>query len=67
MLLNVMYFVLIVSHLVSNNLSFFSAESDMMCWGGLEQLITQVNSVIYTSKLKVFAKLHKESEIRVQK
>ncbi len=31
----------------------------MICWGGLEQLITEVNSVIYTAKLKVFAKLHK--------
>ncbi len=33
----------------------------------IERLITEVNSVIYDSKLKVFAKLHKESEIWVQK
>ncbi len=30
-------------------------------------MITEINSAIYTSKLKVFAKLHKESEIWVEK
>ncbi len=38
-----------------------------MCWGGLEWLITCVNLVIYTSKVKVLAKLHKESEMWVLK
>ncbi len=64
MLLNVVWYTLLI---VSNNLSFFSASTDMMHWRGQELLITYVNLAIYTSKLKVFAKLRKESEIQVRK
>ncbi len=38
-----------------------------MCCRGLEQSITYVNLVIYTSKLKVFTESHKESEMWIQK